>query len=266
MFKLLYSPYVFFVFLFACSSNEQEKKPSIEYTGVIQINSFAPEHIAVIPRLKLPANEYRQHSLREFIVDGYVDSMNLKQGHWVIEDKTNNLRYQGVYVDGLPEGWWVVFSRGDLICAGNYAQNMKQGYWGYLPVDQYTTSKYVNYVNDTLEGLAREFGVDSTLLSDGYYKNGLKDGYWKFYYPDGTMKAQGRYHKNYKSGWWISYDEQGEISEEANYSKGEISGYFKRYINGVLSEEGEKFDKKRKGVWKFYDAKGQQKYINEYDD
>lgn len=254
------------MFLFACSKEETLKNRSIQQTIFSERNSFVPEYIATIPQITLPTHHYQHYHFEAFVVDGLVDAANLKQGVWVITDEEKDLRYHGAYVDDKPMGWWDVFLGDKRICAGNYEQGVKQGYWGYLQIYPSTTSKYVNYVNGELDGLAREFTADSVLIADGYYKYGWKQGYWKYYYPDGTMKEQGSYHQNHKSGWWQYFDEQGQLYGEANYSQGEISGSVKRYKNGVLSEEGEQYNKKRKGIWKFYDVNGQQESIIEYED
>jgi hypothetical protein len=257
---------LFLFVLLACSDNKKESSSSFSVNKANKINSFVPEYIAEIPQIKLSFKEYRKHNFENYVIDGSVDSANMKQGHWKIQDVKSNLTYQGSYVNDSLEGWWEVLSGNTLICAGNYEQNKKQGYWGYLQIGQNRTSKYVNYTNDTLSGLAREYSLDSVLIADGNYTKGLKNGYWKFYYQNGQLKEQGDYYDNYKSGWWQNFDDNGKIREEASYSQDEVAGYVKRYLNGIISEEGKQFNGKKRGHWKYFDKNGNPLKIEEFDD
>jgi antitoxin component YwqK of YwqJK toxin-antitoxin module len=224
-----------------------------------------PEYLTVPPQIKLPCKDYKDFQINECVVEGSVDSNNLKQGYWKISDQKNKLLFKGNYLDDKKDGWLDVFSDDKLVCCGKYDSDKKQGFWRFLRLVN-ETKKFVNYRNDTLVGLAREFTSDSILISDGSYGYGLKNGYWKFYYTNGTIKEQGYYQDNYKSGWWQSYDTKGKLIEEASYSRDEISGYIKRYTSGVIFEEGKQFNGRKRGTWKFYDAQGKQNRIHAYED
>ncbi|MFN0048329.1 MAG: toxin-antitoxin system YwqK family antitoxin [Cytophagales bacterium] len=259
--------YIFLLCLFAaCSENKNENIRTFSANNSKPIASFVPEYIAAVPQINLSFKEYYKHKFEDYIVCGSVDSANLKQGYWKIQNVKDNVTYQGLYANDLQVGWWEVLSGTTLICAGNYEQNRKQGYWGYLQLGQKKTSKFVNYKNDMLSGLAREYTSDSILISSGDYRNGLKNGYWKFYSNAGVLKEQGDYYDDYKSGWWKSYDENGQILHEASYSRNEIAGYVIKYVNGIKSEEGKQYNEKKRGVWKYYDTNGNPQRIEEFDD
>jgi antitoxin component YwqK of YwqJK toxin-antitoxin module len=266
MHKISFINIYFLLLLVACSETKMEHSNLISTRKTEVINSFVPEYLSIIPKINLPFKSYRKHNYENYVVEGKVDSLNLKQGYWEIHDVKNNLTYKGTYLNDLLDGWWQVLSGSTLICAGNYVQNKKQGYWGYLQIGQAKNSKYVNYKNDMLSGLAREFTIDSILISDGNYTRGLKNGYWKFYYPNGTLKEQGNYKDNNKSGWWENYDKNGKIYQEASYLRDEISGYVIKYLNGIISEEGKRFNGKKWGTWKYYDSYGNLIKIDEFDD
>lgn len=250
----------------ACSNNKKEKDIPYSTIKSDQIDRFEPEYLADIPQINLSFNNFYQFNFENFIVNGSVDSANLKQGYWVIQDVKKKLLYQGSFINDLQEGWWEVLSDDTLICAGHYKQHKKQGYWRYLQLGPNKNSKFVNYLNDTLNGLAREYTADSILISSGNYAKGLKNGYWKYYYQNGVLKEQGHYHDNYKSGWWQSYDVNGKINQEASYSKDEVSGYFKKYQNGIIAEEGQQLNGKNWGVWKYYDLNGNLLKVEEFHD
>lgn len=252
-------------FLLSCSQSQESTVPSFAVKEKGRINNFVPEYLSTIPEITLSFKNYYSFKIENYLVDDSVDSNNLKQGYWKIRDEKNNLKFQGTYFNDKKNGWWDVFSDNKLICCGKFELNKKQGYWRYLRMGN-ETMKFVNYQNDTLMGLGREFTSDSILVSDGSFSNGLKNDYWKFYYNNGAIKEQGYYHDNYKSGWWQSYDSNGKLTEEASYSQDEISGYVKRYVNGVISEEGKQFNGRKMGAWKFYDLQGKENRIHEYEE
>jgi antitoxin component YwqK of YwqJK toxin-antitoxin module len=266
MLRLWFAYIIFLCLCAACSGSPKDQSSDLLADKVNTINRFVPEYLASIPKISLPNKEYRQHHYNDFVVSGYVDALNLKQGYWKILDTSEDFNYQGAYVNDMLDGWWEVFSKNTLICAGNYEQNKKQGYWGYLQLGYKKTSKYVNYKNDSLSGLAQEFSSDSILLSIGNYENGLRNGYWKIYSDIGLLKEEGDYYEDYKSGWWKNYDDTGQIIQEASYSRDEIAGYVIKYVNGIKAEEGQQFNGKKRGVWKYYDIDGNALKIEEFDD
>jgi antitoxin component YwqK of YwqJK toxin-antitoxin module len=281
MLKLRLTSIYILCLLTACIDSKKENSVNFSEKKVNQINDFVPEHIAAIPQINLSSKTYIKHKFKNYVVDGSIDSANLKQGYWVIQDVKGNLTYRGSYNNDLLEGWWEVLSSNALICSGNYTKNKKQGYWRYLKIGPNENSKYVNYTNDKLNGLAREYTKDSTLIAEGDYINGLKGGYWKYYSQNGLLIAHGDYSGNYKCGFWSSCDLSGKIYLEANYfndtldglareytsdtvlishgdyEKGRKIGYWKYYYkNGILKEEGEYTENYKNGWWKSYDDQG----------
>ena len=251
--------------LFSCSHPQESNESSFSVKEINNFNTFIPEYLSEVPEIILSKGKYNNFSFKNYLIDGLVDSNNLKQGAWVINDISSKLVFRGYYFNNKKIGQWSILEGSKLVCCGNYSQNKKQGVWRYLKLYA-GTMKFVTYLNDTLTDLAREYGADSVLLSDGKFSKGLKDGYWKFYYSNGALKEQGYFQDNYKSGWWQKYDTNNKLAEEASYSRNEISGYVKRYLNGILSEEGKQFNGRRRGAWKFYDKDGNMKNISEYDE
>ncbi len=254
-----------FCLFFSCSRSNKNAHVDASHNYQTVINDFVPNYIIEIPNIKLSEGEYRDYQIREYIVNGTVDRAGFKQGVWNVNDIRNKLEFQGRFLNDKKNGWWQVLSESKLTYCGNYELNKKQGFWRYFKLNN-ETMKFVIYVNDTLTGLAREFTSDSVLLSDGNYSKGLKEGYWKFYNRNGALTQQGYYHEGLKSGWWQRYDSNTKLSEEASHSMNEIAGYVKRYINGVISEEGNEFNSKKRGSWKYYDLEGKLKNIQEYEE
>lgn len=252
-------------FILSCSQ-QQESDEFILSIPVEQekiYNDFIPYYFSDIPEIELPLGIYNNYPVKDFIINGAVDSLNKKSGKWKICLKKSDLIFQGTYFKNEKEKWWYVLSAGKLFFCGNFIHNRKTGFWRYFTD---STQIYVSYDNDTLTDFARKYTSDSVLLSEGYYEKGLKSGYWKFYYQSGVLKEQGDYHDGLKSGWWQTFDENAKLIEEASYSRGELSGYFKKYIHGVISAEGKQFNGRKRGAWKYYHESGEINRIQQYDE
>jgi TonB family protein len=96
-------------------------------------------------------------------------------------------------------------------------------------LDKVTNKKSGSYI------LRDEKGI----CTDGHYKNGLKDGEWKFYYSKDSLMAKGNYSNGKKNGEWISYQKGGKPVTRIHYVNGEKGEeYVTFYPNGNKAEEG----------------------------
>ena len=74
------------------------------------------------------------------------------------------------------------------------------------------------YSSDKETGEFKFYERISGLLSHtGEYKNGIKEGNWKFYYPSGKLKVHNLYSNGSRNGIAIAYNEKGAIIEKAEY-------------------------------------------------
>lgn len=97
--------------------------------------------------------------------------------------------------------------------------------------------------------------------------NGLKQGFWVFYFDDNTKKEEGTYTNNKKEGIWKAYYPTGNIKHEITYLKNRPNGYAKFYYeNGVISEEGIWKINKWVGSYKMYHKNGNPSYDWNYSD
>ena len=86
----------------------------------------------------------------------------------------------------------------------------------------------------------------------GNYKNGQKEGIWKWYFSDEkTIKKVGKYKNGQKEGIWKEYfvNAEGELNlkSEYNYKEGKLNGISKYIFKGsfVLSTYQEKTELKK---------------------
>lgn len=263
---------VYFFILFSllgifnsCSETQVKNEPIEASRTAIFFNDFIPSYLYEVPNLEIEQVEHFNHVIGNYRIDAHVDSINAKVVYLKITDPKENIVYQGRTLNGKKDGWWEVLQNKTLICCGNYNSDKKYGFWRYYKLGG-ETKKFVNFKKDTLDGLAQEYSKDSILISEGNYVKGLKSNYWKYFHNNGKVKEQGYFHDGCKSGWWQSFESNGNLLEEASYSRNEISGYVKKYLKGILFEEGKLFNGRRRGTWKSYNEKGKLESIHEYEE
>ena len=182
--------------------------------------------------------------------DSTITIKNLKLNRETLaygQFKCSNLRL-------LKEGKFIITKgynfTNDTIEISNYLNNKKHGnYYVYhsgnrIAVKAFFKENHPNgsiYIYDTLGGI-------NTL---GNYKNGLRNGFWTYYYQNGEVKARGKYSQTdyidtvfkskncpcenafdymvtsmpKKTGSWIYFDENGEKIYKEKYNK---SGLLKK--------------------------------------
>ena len=76
------------------------------------------------------------------------------------------------------------------------------------------------------------------LRGEGNYKDGKKDGLWKYYYDTNQLREEGNYQDGKREGLWKYYI-LGQLRTKGNYENGKKEGFWKHYYpNGKLREEG----------------------------
>ncbi len=63
-----------------------------------------------------------------------------------------------------------------------------------------------------------DFFYDSTIIAEGNYINGVKDGLFKIYYLNGKIKESGFYKNGIRIGIWEYWYENGSIKQKINFS------------------------------------------------
>ena len=99
---------------------------------------------------------------------------------------------------------------------------------------------------NNLEGLETSYYANGQIKEEGNYKDGKKDGLWKYWDENGKL----RYEKNYKDGerdgLWKEWFKNGQLTAESNYKDGLPDGLWKKwYENGQLKYERNYKDGKR---------------------
>lgn len=249
--------------LYSCSQTQVKDKLPIPSLSSTFFNDFIPANFPDIPSIDIKAGNYLNLVIGKYNVDSMDDSIYANPDYIKIKNAKENTIFQGQILNGKKTGLWEIIQNTKLIGCGHYISDKKCGVWKYFDFAK-ETQKYVNFKNDTLEGLAQEYSIDSNLLEEGHFIKGLKSGYWKHFYHGLKIKEQGYFSDGYKNGWWQKFEINGNLLEEADFLKNEICGYNKKYFNGQLFEEGKLLKGKRIGTWKLYNQTGKIKGIHEY--
>jgi hypothetical protein len=96
------------------------------------------------------------------------------------------------------------------------------------------------------------------LAEQGTFKNGLKTGLWKTWYPNGIVETTQKWGNGVKSGMFYHFDENGIMTEKGKYSSGRKQGKWVdlvkndtiSYKNGILSVKKPKLSKEEKAKLK----------------
>ncbi len=102
--------------------------------------------------------------------------------------------------------------------------------------------------------------MDTTdiILEKGTYKNGLKHGLWKLFYPDnGQVQIEYNYSDGLEDGDYYNYSTEGDVITEGKFVKGKRTGTWIWYnSNGTTSSIVEFKDDKKIGKQIFYSELG----------
>ena len=151
-----------------------------------------------------------------------------------------NLQYEGAFVNNTAVGIHKEYSEdGKIITGKDYDSEGKLLGEGYYDKNGKRTGKwklYDNYYN--------------YYYCEGEYEKGLKNGFWKFFYPDGSIEQEGYYNDDIPDKEWIWYHKNGNKKVEEVYMSGKLEGLFAEYdtISNIILE-GEYFDDVRIKNW-----------------
>jgi antitoxin component YwqK of YwqJK toxin-antitoxin module len=70
---------------------------------------------------------------------------------------------------------------------------------------------------------------NGTVSSEGSFKNGKPEGFWKSYYVTGIKKSEGKRTNFLLDSIWIFYDQAGDTLEKINFLIGKKNGWYYKY-------------------------------------
>ncbi len=195
---------------------------------------------------------------REDVQINRTDKKGMKQGVWKKYYPDGSPLYEGRFVNDRPVGLLRRYYESGGISAELY----------YLP-DSHKVRAKIYYENGTLAGEGNYLGTkkDSTwryysyyggyLSQEENYRNGIKEGITRKYYPSGGLSEITGWKEGQKNGIWIRYYEDGTVQVRSDYEAGRLNGtYLQYHSNGNLRVRGMYVGNHREGFWEFFDSLG----------
>jgi antitoxin component YwqK of YwqJK toxin-antitoxin module len=107
--------------------------------------------------------------------------------------------------------------------------------------DNGTPKVVIDYLvrgNDSIPLLEKQFHKDGSLLLQGKYINGLRQGEWLSWYPDGKIWSKGFFSKGKRTGKSWIYHPGGQLYIKGEYRDGQkIGAWFVFDENGSVIGE-----------------------------
>lgn len=185
--------------------------------------------------------------------EGIIDEDGKKQGDWKEYYETGELRASGKYLNSRPTGKWkYYFEDGKIEITGTYTRKgEKDGEWIWYYPDKNILS-IENYVAGLPEGESFTLSMEGDTLEHGMYADGLEEGKW--IYVNDSVLVEGFYVGGQKEGVWKTYHPNGKLKRSETYFNNELDGrslfYWENsvkkaeytYVNGLLNGNTYQYD------------------------
>lgn len=118
-------------------------------------------------------------------------------------------------------------------------KKVKQGYYKIYYAKGILAAE-MNYVNDTLDGVEKNYHEDGkTLKGEFVLVKGKYHGNFKYYHPNGKLAQEGKYVNHAMEGELKGYYENGQLKEVITMADTKENGPFTEYHeNGKLKAKG----------------------------
>ncbi len=103
-------------------------------------------------------------------------------------------------------------------------------------------------VGELLNGKYTKMYHSNQLAEQGFFRKGLKKGFWKTWYPNGVLETTQYWISGLKSGIFMHYDQYGKLIEKGRYTNSRRYGKWIDYIkkDTIIYKRGEIYTKKLK--------------------
>jgi antitoxin component YwqK of YwqJK toxin-antitoxin module len=212
----------------------------------------------------------------KILVDSFENDLKVNWNYVLYN--SGKIKSKIFFKNGIENGWSYHYTEdGRLIGKVLYSNGFIKKRESFNSVD----------INQKKQGIWKEFYNDSTVKFSGNYRNGIKDGYFKYYskegkldsiekyrngilqekpkelsvyeirtdyYEDGSIKVIGSYRANIAEGIRREYSRDGKILDSYIMHQGIIVGH------GIIDESGHK-----QGDWELFYDNGLIKAKGKYD-
>jgi len=196
---------------------------------------------------------------------GIIDENGLKQGPWKEFYMSGRLMAEGNYKDNIKTGLWkYYFENGNLEQTGAYdAKGRAKGKWTWYYPDK-TLRRVENFYEGISQGDMVEYAADSTVMVQGEYVDGTKEGFW--IENVNGYRDEGEYLEDMREGVWKSYYPNGNLYFEGKFIDDVPDGkHVWYYENGKVKKSGTYLMGLRDGEWRYFDEDGKLFLTVEYN-
>lgn len=198
---------------------------------------------------------------------------------WNFYTKSNKLKLSVTYQFGKKNGYRKTYLP-DRILVDSFENNIKNNYCNVLYLNGKTKTQTF-YIKGLEQGWSYEYATDGRIIGKTLYKNGFirkrefinsynvygkKQGLWKFFYKNGGTKIAGRYRNGIKEGYFKYYSAENQLDSIKRFKDGlevletpELDVLDIRtdyYSDGSIKVIASYKDNKAEGVRREYDKKG----------
>lgn len=199
------------------------------------------------------------------LAKGYLDKRDdSKEGYWEEFFESGELLAKGEYKEGYKVGKWNYFYKnGQIEQVGFYGEEGKpEGLWVWY-YENGSVLREENFYHGRADGELKEYSDSATLVSNGIYIDGEKDGEWFYHINDHVEK--GDYRNGLRHGIWHYYFNNGKLYFTGEFFEGEPMGEHKYYYNnGKLKLRSYYAYGKEDDLWKYYNDDGSLRFSIEY--
>lgn len=133
----------------------------------------------------------------------------------------------------------------------------------------YTTGnikEFYTYKNGLKDGKFEEWSIYGYLTLEGEFKNGLKEGEWKYAYYTGDTEKISHYKDDKLDGEYKYFYDNGQVNVEGRYAEGMKTGQWTWYTNsGSRDMQGDFKAGEQNGDWTYWYPTGETAYYAHYD-
>lgn len=189
-----------------------------------------------------------------------------------------SLSSEGTIRNGQPDGYWkAYYENGKLKSEGNRKDFQLDSLWKFYNESGKLILE-VEYGRGKKNGLRISYFDKETVKEN--YRNDVKEGYTRYYYPDGKIRLDIPFEKGVEQGFGKEYASDGTIITLTEYKKGFIvdrqrinrrdrnklkqGKWYVFYGNGKVKQEGSYTDDKKDGYFKDYSENGDLQKISKY--
>lgn len=194
-----------------------------------------------------------------------VDDSGLKQGYWKKYNESGLLKYEGHFVDDIPEGNFIYYypdekvkARSEFSQAGDYVKTTTYHHAGEIMTEGYYNKK-------EKDSLWIYYNSEGLILTEEFFQDSKKQGSWKVYYDNGQLSEEIRWENDKRNGPWKQYYFDGALKTQGNYSEDEKHGLIEFYYpNGRIQITGNYDKSYRIGEWHYMDEQSRVVKIEYY--